>query len=115
MHPLYDVTNFEIIGPYQLRLQFDDGTEQIIDFQPVLYGELFGPLRDRKFFNRVRLDQEVGTLVWPNGADFDPWMLHEWPRLVDALAAQAQTWQNTNHDSSIDQSEPIANRQSVFA
>jgi hypothetical protein len=40
----------------------------------------------------VRLDQEVGTLTWPNGADFDPATLHEWPRVCAELAARAQTW-----------------------
>ena len=90
MHPLYDVTDFEIVATYTLRVNFDDGTVQIIDFEPVLHGELYGPLRDLQLFNQVRLDPEVATLVWPNGADFDPYMLHEWPRLVDHLIKQSQ-------------------------
>jgi Protein of unknown function (DUF2442) len=92
MHPLYDVTAFEIIANYTLRVKFDDNTEQIINFEPVLQGEVYEPLRDLRFFNQVRLDTEVGTLVWPNGADFDPYMLHEWPRLVHQLVAQTQGW-----------------------
>lgn len=92
MHPLYDVTDFEIVATYTLRVNFDDGTVQIIDFEPVLHGELYGPLRDLQLFNQVRLDPEVATLVWPNGADFDPYMLHEWSRLVDHLIKQRQAW-----------------------
>jgi hypothetical protein len=92
MHPLYDVTDFEIFATYTLRVNFDDGTVQIINFEPVLHGELYGPLRDLHLFNQVRLDPEVATLVWPNGADFDPYMLHEWPRLVDHLIKQSQAW-----------------------
>lgn len=76
-----------------MRVSFDDGTEQVIDFQPVLYGEMYGPLRDLKMFNQVRLDPEIATLVWPNGADFDPWMLHEWPNLIDKLAERARQWE----------------------
>ena len=91
-HPLYDVTGFEIVGPYTLCVMFDDDTEQIINFEPVLYGELFGPLRNLELFDQVYLDPEVHTLVWPNEADFDLWTLHEWPRLADELARQARSW-----------------------
>lgn len=85
-HPLYDVTEFELLEAYTLRVAFDDGTSQVVDLEPVLYGEIYGPLRDPDFFRQVRLDPEVRTLVWPNGADFDPYVLHEWPRVVDDLA-----------------------------
>lgn len=91
-HPLYDVVDFKNMGDYRLQVVFDDGTQQLIDFRPVLYGEMYGPLRDLKIFNQVRLDPDVATLVWPNGADFDPWMLHEWPRLIDELSARARQW-----------------------
>lgn len=76
------------MGPYTLRVSFDDATEQTIDFTPVLVGEMLEPLRHLDLFNQVRVDPEIRTLVWPNGADFDPWTLHEWPRMVDRLAAQ---------------------------
>jgi hypothetical protein len=46
-------------------------------------------------FNQVRLDPEVHTLVWPNGADFDPATLHDWPQHEPALAALAATWNDT--------------------
>lgn len=91
-HPLVDVTAFQITGNYRLLVSFDDGLVREIDFHPVLHGEMLGPLRDVKLFNQVRLDHETGTLVWPNGADFDPWMLHEWPVLAAELAAQASQW-----------------------
>lgn len=89
-HPLYDVTDFESTGPYTLRVSFDDGSSQIVNLEPVLYGEVFGPLRDLEFFRQVRLDPETKTLVWPNGADFDPYVLHEWPRVVGELARRLQ-------------------------
>ena len=91
-HPIYRVRSVEIVAPYVLRVQFDDGTDQTIDLRPVLAGELYGPLRDLSLFNQVRIDPEVHTLVWPNGADFDPATLHDWPEYARLLAARAQQW-----------------------
>lgn len=91
-HPIFRVRDFRIVGPHTLYVSFDDGSDRIIDFGPVLGGELFGPLQDLKVFNQVRIDPEVYTLVWPNGADFDPATLHDWPVHADALARQARSW-----------------------
>ncbi len=92
-HPIYRIESFEIISPYTLRVSFDDKTEQTIDFQHVLAGELYGPLRDLTLFNQVEIDPEVKTLVWPNGADFDPATLHDWPEQVESLRACVQEWE----------------------
>lgn len=92
-HPIYRVLTFEVTAPYTLRVGFDDGTEQLIDFRPVLAGELFGALRELALFNQVRVDPEVQTLVWPNGADFDPATLHDWPEHAEAFAARAKRWE----------------------
>jgi hypothetical protein len=92
-HTIVRVTGFEVIGPHQLVVRFSDGSRQHIDFRPVLYGPLFGPLQDLGVFNRVALNSEAGTLVWPNGADFDPSTLHEWPRVCEELAARARDWE----------------------
>jgi hypothetical protein len=78
-HLICRVVAFEIVSDYTLRIRFDDQTERIINFRPVLAGELFGPLRDLELFRRVEIDVEAHTLVWPNGADFDPATLHDWP------------------------------------
>ena len=91
-HSFYNVRSFRIEAPYTLRVGFDDATEQVIDFQPVLAGELFGPLKDLAVFNQVRIDPEVHTLVWPNGADFDPATLHDRPMYAQAMAARAGQW-----------------------
>jgi hypothetical protein len=91
-HSIVRVTRFEVTGPHQVAVCFSDGTRQHIDFRPVLHGPLFGPLQDLGVFNRVVLDSEAGTLVWPNGADFDPSTLHDWPNVCDELAARARGW-----------------------
>ena len=64
-HEIHRVTGFQKVGPLTLRVEFEDGTAQVIDFQPVLAGKLFGPLADPQVFDQVRLDPEADTLVWP--------------------------------------------------
>ena len=76
-HPIHRVMSFEPVAAYTLRVHFEDGTEQVIDFGPVLEGEIFAPLRDLELFRQVTIDSEVQTLVWPNGADFDPATLYD--------------------------------------
>lgn len=92
-HGIYRVRSFQAVAPYTLCVQFDDASEQVINFEPMLAGELFGPLRDRAIFDQVKIDPEVHTLVWPNGADFDPATLHDWPTHGPVLAARAKQWQ----------------------
>ncbi len=82
----------DVVGDYTLRITFDDGKERIIDFRPVLAGELYQPLLDLAMFNQVKIDPEIFTLVWPNGADFDPATLHDWPEQVAALVERAKKW-----------------------
>lgn len=91
-HPIHRVTSFDFVGPYTLRIGFDDLTQQVIDFEDVLEGELYGPLRNEELFRCVSIDREVQTLVWPNGADFDPAILHNWPERAEAMKDLARRW-----------------------
>jgi len=95
-HHVYRIEHFEIVAPYTLRFRFNDGTEQQIDFRPVLEGEVFGPLRDLAVFNAVELDTTFGTVQWPTGADFDPETLHDWPTYRDELIAMARRWSSVS-------------------
>jgi hypothetical protein len=91
-HFICRVVDFEIVGPYTLRVMFDDQTEQVIDFRPVLEGALYGPLQDELLFAQVEIDPEVHTLVWPNGADFDPETLRNWPKYAADMEQMAKKW-----------------------
>jgi hypothetical protein len=93
IHPIYRVVAFQVTGPFTIHVRFDDASEQVICFEPMLYGKLYGPLREVALFNQVRIDPEVQTLVWPNGADFDPATLHDWPLHLQALTARARQWE----------------------
>jgi hypothetical protein len=91
-HQIYRIVTFDIIKPYTLRIKFDDDMERIINFRPVLEGSLFGPLQDETEFNQVEINPELHTLVWPDGADFDPETLHEWPKYEEEMQRMASQW-----------------------
>jgi len=92
IHEIHEVAGFEKVRPSTLRVDFSDGTSQMIDFSPILRGALYGPLADEAVFDGVRLDPEARTLVWPNGADFDPAILHDWPERKVDLERLAAGW-----------------------
>ena len=64
-------------GGYRVWLRFADGVEGEVDLEKELWGEVFEPLRDRTTFGNFQLDEELDTLVWPNGADFAPEFLYQ--------------------------------------
>jgi hypothetical protein len=70
------IRTVEPLEGFVLRLGFDDGTVREIDLEAELWGPVFEPLRDPQLFRQVRIDEELGTIVWPNGADMDPDVLH---------------------------------------
>lgn len=75
---------------FNLHVEFTDGTERVIDVDRYLRGPVFEPIReDRALFEAVSVDEELGVVVWPNGADIDPdvlYGLHD-PAWVDHDAA----------------------------
>lgn len=87
---IHRVTKFDLVDDYTIHLIFDDGTEQVIDFEPILTGPIFGPLKDKTLFAKVQLEENFGTLEWANGADISPNVLHDWPDHVNAMIARRQ-------------------------
>ena len=77
MTTLPSVVSAKPMGTYRLLLRFDDGVEGELDLGTFLRFEgVFEPLRDPGYFAQVRVDEDAGTVVWPNGADLDPLVLH---------------------------------------
>ncbi|MEO5826902.1 MAG: DUF2442 domain-containing protein [Gemmatimonadales bacterium] len=66
-------------GAFRVQLEFTDGSEATVDLAPWVAGKggVFGPLQNEAFFASVMVDQDAGTIYWPNGADFDPDVLYE--------------------------------------
>jgi len=71
------VTQAHAVEPYILEVTFQDGTKRRVDMEALLFGEMFEPLRDPEMFRQVSVDPELGTVVWPNGADLSPEFLYK--------------------------------------
>ena len=71
------VTSVDVSEGFELLLGFSNGERKVIDVEWLLHGPIFDPIReDPDFFRTVRVDEECGTIVWPNGADIDPDVLY---------------------------------------
>ena len=67
----------EPLDGFRVRRVFTDHTEKVVDLTPYLHGPVFAPLRqDARLFRSLTVDHELGTIVWPNGADIDPDVLY---------------------------------------
>jgi hypothetical protein len=75
---LHRIVEVEVIGEHRLRLAFEDGVSGELDASNWDWSGVFEPLRDPVYFARVELDEELGTIGWPNGADVAPETLHLW-------------------------------------
>ena len=58
-------------------LRFNDGAEGMVDLKEELYGEVFEPLRDMERFKSFKVDPDLETIAWENGADLAPEFLYE--------------------------------------
>ena len=74
------ITKASYAGGYRIVVSFDDGTSAEVDLEGELWGEMFEPLRDPEQFRAFRLDPELHTIVWSNGADLAPEFLYEQAR-----------------------------------
>jgi hypothetical protein len=72
------ITAVRHIRQYQLELTFADGTRSALDFRHRIVGRggVFEPLQKIAYFRRVKVNPEIGTIVWPNGVDFCPDVLY---------------------------------------
>jgi hypothetical protein len=87
------VRSAEPLEDFWVRLVFSNGEQKNVDLKPLLRGPIFEPLlRDPQLFRAVKVDEELGTIVWPNGADMDPDVLYgshlpAWMEVEEAIPA----------------------------
>ena len=70
------VTEAKYLGGYKVEVSFNDGRTGIADLSDALRGPVFQPLRDESVFAQLKLDEELETISWPNGADIAPEYLY---------------------------------------
>ena len=88
---LPDVIDVRYLGGYRLWLAFHDGVSGDVDLQPHLqFTGVFEPLQDTRYFARVRVDPEAGTITWPNDADLDAVVLYSWVTKRDIAGILAE-------------------------
>ena len=87
------VSNALYIDGYKVALLFNDGRKGIADLSSALEGPAFEALKELSVFSQLRLDQELDTVVWPNGADFAPeYLYYQAFKSLPELQSQFRIW-----------------------
>jgi len=74
---LKDIVFVRPLEGYQLSIRYEDGVEGVVDLGAIIsFRGVFAPLKEPAYFSQVRVDPELGTVSWPNGADLDPDVLY---------------------------------------
>jgi len=73
---IIDVTDVEVLRDRVVRLTFENGEVRDIDLAPLLWGPAFAAIADDDAFGQVTVDEDAGTIVWPNGADISAHTLY---------------------------------------
>lgn len=79
------------VDGYKLRIRFDGNEVRLVDLASHLDGPIFEPLKDVDFFRLFKVNHDIDTVVWPNGADFSPDFLYEVGEQDDELLHPSPT------------------------
>ena len=74
---MHHICGVEYDSGYRLRVRFEDDSIRVVDLKDHLDGEVFKPLTDVRLFKTARLNPDIDTVVWDNGADMSPDFLYE--------------------------------------
>jgi hypothetical protein len=72
-----DITAVEVLRHGVLRLTFADGLSGEVEVLDRMRGPVFEDARTPEGFAKVKADPEIGTVVWPSGADLAPDTLYQ--------------------------------------
>ena len=74
---MHFVKKANYLSGYSLSLTFEDGGKKVVDLKPYIEGEIFEPLKNIDYFKTFKVNPELDTIVWDNGADLSPDFLYE--------------------------------------
>ncbi len=74
---MHFVKNVKYMRDYKLAITFENNITKIVDLDGHLDKGIFKPLKDISYFKTVRVDEDLDTIVWNNGADISPDFLYE--------------------------------------
>ena len=87
------ITKANYIKDYKVAVCFNNGKQGVADLSDVLTGGIFEPLKDKAIFANLRVDKELATLVWENGADIAPeYIYFQVFKQERALQSQFRQW-----------------------
>ncbi|MEK7274619.1 MAG: DUF2442 domain-containing protein [Candidatus Desantisbacteria bacterium] len=87
------VTDARYLDGHKVEVSFNDGRKGIANLSNALRGPVFQPLKDESIFAQLKLDKELDTISWPNGADIAPEYLYFQAFKGDSeLQEQFKTW-----------------------
>ena len=85
------VRKAKYVTGFKVRITFNDGAVKLVDLKSHLDGEVFKPLKDVNYFKTLRVNPDLDTVVWPNGADFAPEFLYRVGRKVKDTSKRTST------------------------
>lgn len=74
---LKEIMAAKFINGYTLELVFNDWQKGRVNFEKYFQQGLLKELLDQKKFREFKIDADLGTIVWPNGADIAPETLYQ--------------------------------------
>lgn len=73
---MIEVKKAKYLKEYKIWLEFNDGTNGVVDLHPNLWGDMFEPLKEIDLFKNFKISDDFNTINWENGADLAPEYLY---------------------------------------
>ncbi len=87
------VTEARYLDAYRIEVAFNNGKKGIADLADALKGPVFESLKNTQAFACFKVDEELETIAWENGADLAPeYIYYQAFKNETALQTQFKEW-----------------------